>query len=302
MILNPLFGKIIPIIAIFAVGYVLKRLGIFKKEDGETFLKAAFYVTLPALVVNAVRTIPLTKELAYLPLLAVLIILVTFVVSYFAGKALHLEPKTLGVFLVGTMIMNLSFALPFIIAGYGTDGVARLLLFDLGNTAMVFTFIYYIACRHGEARKSPRMMLKKCLSVPVLWALALGIALNLFAVHVPTVITNLLDTLGAATAPLIMLAVGIYFNFKIVKPVPLAAAFLLRTIGGLALGWGVVTLAGLSGMERVIVLLSSAMPIGYNTLTFAVLENLDVEFAASLLSLSILAGLIYVPMLMLALG
>jgi predicted Na+-dependent transporter len=42
--------------------------------------------------------------------------------------------------------------------------------------------------------------------------------------------------------------------------------------------------------------------VGYNTLTFSSLAKLDVEFASSLVSVSVLLGLIYTPILILLLG
>jgi len=55
-------------------------------------------------------------------------------------------------------------------------------------------------------------------------------------------------------------------------------------------------------LTRMIVLLGSSAPIGFNTITFASMEELDKEFAASLVSASIVTGIIYVPLFIFFMG
>ena len=97
-----------------------------------------------------------------------------FFLSFFISKRFILEPKSLGVFLVGSMIMEVSFTLPFILTAYGQEGLARIVLFDIGNTIMAFSFVYFIACRYGE-NKNSRILVKKIISSPPLLASLLAI-------------------------------------------------------------------------------------------------------------------------------
>ncbi len=94
-----------------------------------------------------------------------------------------------------------------------------------------------------------------------------------------------------------MLSLGIYFSPKLVKIFPLISAIVIRMLFGLLLGFFFVELLNLEGLTRLIILIGSAAPVGYNTLTFSSLENLDKEFAASLVSFSILIGIVFIPIL-----
>jgi len=69
-------------------------------------------------------------------------------------------------------------------------------------------------------------------------------------------------------------------------------------LGGLALGLALSWVFGLEGIVRDIVIICSSAPVGYNTLVLSSLENLDKDFAASLVSISLILGIIYVPLLM----
>jgi hypothetical protein len=67
---------------------------------------------------------------------------------------------------------------------------------------------------------------------------------------------------------------------------------------GLLLAFIFVTIFNLEGVMKAVVLVCAGSPVGYNALVFSTLEDLDKEFAANLVSFSILTGLIYVPILL----
>lgn len=294
--------KVTPVVMLFALGFILKKMHLLKKEDGDLFLKVVFYVALPAFILLSITKSNLSLDFIYLPISAVLIIISTFVVSFFAGKALRLPQTTFGVFLIGSMIMNVGFILPFVVAVHGEEGLTRLSLFDFGNGFLVFTFVYYFACKYGNGAKNSRSMVKKFILSPPIWALLIALLLNINCMRLPEFIDTFLQSVGAMTNPLIMLALGVYFSPKIVQLIPLSSVVLIRMICGLLLGFFFTMIFDLDGLSRVVVLLGSSAPVGYNTLTFSSLENLDKEFAASLVSVSIGLGIVFLPALIFILG
>lgn len=289
--------KIFPVIFIFFLGYFLKKINFLKKRDADLFLKIVFYIVIPSLIILSVTRIKITSELIYLIIIAPIIIFITYFTSYAFGKRLRLEKSTFGTFLVGTMIINNNFVLPFILEVYGEVGIALLSLFDFGNTLVVLTFVYYIATKYGDNKSSSKQIYKKFLYSAPIWALFLAILLNLGNIQIPVFIANTLQSVGSLLTPLLMLSVGIYFTPKIVNFVPVTIGVILRSFLGLLLGLVLVTLFDLQGVIRIIALIGSAAPAGFNTLTFSSLEKLDKEFAASLVSVSILFGIVFIPLL-----
>jgi len=273
-------------------------MGIFKKEDADLFLKIVFYTAAPSLIIVSVSSLALEFAFLYLPVIAMLIILCTSVLARAVGKKLDLERPTLGTFLVGSMIMNTHFILPFVIAVYGKEGMARYSLFDFGNALVIFSFVYYIACKYGTNGYNPRDIEKKLFYSPLLWALAIGITVNVAHIPMPSVADNLFQLLGNMVTPLVMLALGIYFNLNVKHAVPAIYVILIRMFFGFVLGLVFSQVFGLEGLTRTIVLLSSAAPVGYNTLTFSSFEHLDKEFAAGIISLSILLGFVSTSIIM----
>lgn len=291
-----LFG-IAPVIMIFFVGLALRLAGIFRKEHVDDFIKLVFYVSLPGLIMNSMLNTELKMEFVYLPLISAIIIFCMYGLSYFIGKLFKLPKTSLGVFIIGTMILNNGLVLPFIVEAYGDEGLARLIIFDFSNAFLAFTFVYYNAIRFGRSRNEKSIPYKKFLFSPPIWALILGIILNLTKTEVPVYLTNFFGLLGDLTIPLLMLAIGIFFTPKTVRFYPLFTAILIRSGIGLLLGFLFVYLFDLSGLSRIVVLISASAPIGFNTITFASLEKLDKEFAASLVSFAILIGLVMIPVL-----
>jgi predicted permease len=300
--MNAIFVKIIPIVLIFALGFVLKKINFLKREHGDLFLKLVFYVSFPALIIISITRIKISSDFIYLPVIAVLIIIITFFVSYFIAKLLHLKRASFGVFLIATMIMNIGFSLPFFIAAYGEEGLARASLFDLGNGLLTVTFVYYFACKYGTGKNDAKTLIKKFALSPPIWALIIAFILNLSNVSLSSIPSEFFQTIGNLTIPLIMLSLGIYFTPKIIKIAPVLSAIAIRMFFGLLLGFIFVKIFNIEGLTRTIILICSAAPIGYNTLTFSSMQNLDKEYAASIVSISIIIGIIFIPLLIILLS
>jgi predicted permease len=275
----------------------MKSYGILKQDHGDVFMRLVFYLALPALIILSLSRIELTKDLVWLPIISFTIIMIQFLVSFISGKLLRLERRTHGVLMVGTMIMNIGFALPFVIAAYGEEGLALLSLFDFSNAVLAFTLVYYIACRYGEHGNSSKLLIRKFLFAPPIWALIAGILLNLTDTAIPPVPAHLFQLLGDLTIPLIMIALGIFFNLRLIKPVPVFTGIAIRMFLGLGLGLGFCYILELDGLIKAIVLIGASAPVGFNSIIFASMEKLDKEYAASMVSMAILIGMVYIPLI-----
>jgi len=293
------FAKVSTPILIFILGYVLKKAKVLKKDDGDAFLRLVFYIVIPSLYIVSIPSLKLVPSLFYLPLVVPLVVFATFILSFLVGKALRLQKISFGVFLISTMIMNTGFLLPFFLAVYGNSGLARLSLLDATNGIVTFSFIYFIACRYGEGERSTRLIIEKVLLAPPIWATLIGFGLNVTVTQLPLIAVNFFQTIGNLATPLIMLALGSYFTLNVSKFSAAIPALLIRFGFGLLLGFGLASLFHLDGLTRIIVIISAGAPIGYNTITFSSLERLDIEYATSIISLSMLLSIVIIPLLLL---
>lgn len=291
-------GKVLPVILIFLFGFFLKSIGFLSKGDGDSLLKVFFNVSLPALVFLAVAKMDFSFDLLWLPVIAVLVIAATFSISFGIRRWTNLDRPSFGTFLVGTLIMNTGFTYPFLVAARGEESLARASLFDFGNTALVFTFIYYLACKYGGNPSNLKAMVRKYLCSPPLLAVVLALAVNLSHIALPGVAAESLKITGYMTVPLVMLSLGIHFSPKALIPAPVLLTIFIRMGIGLLLGFLFVAIFGLKGTSREVVLIISSAPSGISTMVFASMEELNKEMAADIVSYSVLAGMFLVPLVL----
>ncbi|MCB5261877.1 MAG: AEC family transporter [Candidatus Cloacimonetes bacterium] len=295
--MNPFVEKIIPLILAFFVGILVKRLKLLKKEDAHVLLRFVLSVSLPALTILAIYRVVVSADMLLIPVLAMAIVISMYLISQLANKLLKLPRAMFGSFLVGTMIMNSAFALPFFHAAFGDEGLARASLFDIGNTFMIFTFTYFNAIKYGDNSHSDKIAWNKFLKLPPLWAMVIAFVIKIAGITLPPVSINFLELIGTPTTPLVMIALGLYFEPRLKNMGKAFVAIFIRMGLGLGIGYLLSLMLGLQGLTATTVTVCAALPIGFNTLIFADLENMDSEFAATMVSFSIIIALFYLPLL-----
>jgi predicted permease len=126
--------------------------------------------------------------------------------------------------------------------------------------------------------------------------------MNIFAIGIPNWLSPAVSTLADLTAPIIMFALGLIFEPKLMFPVQTFQSLFVRMVGGLLIGLVFVELFSLTGVDRIAALLLSASPVGFNTVTFSSIEKLDDTFAASIVGMGLAAGLVLASILTVVLG
>ncbi len=295
--MNPFVEKILPLIVAFFAGVLGKRLKMMGKEDAPILLKFVLNISLPALTIIAINNVRVSADMLLIPVFAMAVVVCMFLISNLVNRRLKLPKPMFGSFLVGTMIMNTAYALPFFQAAFGDEGLARASLFDIGNTFMIFTFTYYNAIKYGENAHTDRIVWSKFLKLPPLYAMLIAFLIKLGGLNLPQVSVNFFSLIGQPTTPLVMIALGLYFEPKRKNISKAFLAIFIRMGLGLGIGYLLAMIFNLQGLTATTVIVCSALPIGFNTLIFANLENMDREFAATMVSFSIIIALIYLPLL-----
>ena len=283
------------LIALFAAGFVARRRGWLAPPHAGKMLQLVVTVGLPALFIADVSRIPLRADLIALPLAAIAIMLVTLAVAMLTGRRLQLSTPDRGAFVLAGMSINNALLFPFVIAGWGPAGFAQLALFDFGHALMQGSVVYAVAAAHGGHGAGAAAIARRVLGFPPLWALIAAIAINLSGYTLPGVVSATLGTVGRLILLLVVVALGILFDARMLRSGTVRMALLLRIGLGALLALLIVTLFDLTGMTRAVVLLGGAAPIGFSAVVLASRESLNRDLAASAASISVLLGLVYVP-------
>ena len=295
--MNEILNNIAPLLMTFGIGHLLYRIGFLTRDNADLFLKLFFYLALPSVILLSIPKIPLTHELLYFPLIAILMFAVNLTLAGAASRFFQLEPKTKGVFLIGSIIFNGSFAYPFIMVSYSEQAMASVYLFDFGNAIITFSIAYYLACHYGRPGQAQKMIWLRFFKSPPLLTLIVAVLLNLSGIAVPAVGENLLRIFSGLLTPMIILALGIYFNPRIVRGGPLTCVVAIQIGGGLILGYLFSRLFGLEGLSRTVVQIMAICPAAMNTLAYASMEGLDKEFAASVVSYTTIISIVLIPLM-----
>ncbi len=285
--------KILPVILGFVGGFLLRRFGVAEQRDGDFLFRLVFYVCLPALMFTSLSTVRITAALAVFPLSSALFTVAGFVLATLAAHRVRWSSPQAAVMISGCMIANSGFELPFIQALYGADGIVRIAAFDAMNTALTFTWAYLMAVRgNPNRRRGGGALAGRLARSPALWAIALGVTVNLLGVPVPAPVHDSLAVFGQATGFIIPLAVGLLFQPSAGQLGKAAVMIGVRLIAGMVVAIGLILAFDLQGLDRTIMLLLGVAPIGFSTVTFASLEKLDEQLAVTALSLSLSLSLV----------
>jgi hypothetical protein len=212
-------------------------------------------------------------------------------------RYLNIERQVAGVVILAAMIINIGFVLfPIFMTVYGEEGISRLAAFDLGNSIVAHSFGFYVATRYGTRPPDGLWQsIQRVLSLPVLWAVLAGLVANLLSVELSTFALKIIEPLAIANIPLAMLTLGAFLQLRY-KNLPLMGlTTALRIGGGFLLGQALVYITNLQGLDRVAVSMGAAMPTGMAVMVYAASEGLDAEFAAGVISISIIVGLVILP-------
>ena len=294
--LEIILEKLLPIFLFFTIGYILKIMNILKKEEASVLLKLVFYLLSPAVIILSVSGMKLERELLLYPISALCIHAIMIPTGLFLSKLIKLNDDERKVFRGATLIMNMTFILPFFIVFFGEKNLYLLSLFDAGNLVIVTTVVYSIFVSSKEDTAMDKV--KKLLKSPLIIALIIGFVLNITGLKLPRGIEITMQEIAEMTGTLIMIALGAYFTPKFKKLKLSLIIVAIKVIGILIATFIIGKFLPIDEMGRKIMLLGAFSPVGNNILTFVFVTDGDMELAINVVSLSIILSFINVSLLL----
>lgn len=285
---------------LFVIGALLRLFGLLGRRHAERLGTFVFSITLPATILVSLDRVTFSPESWKLPLAAWLVTIPLVSCAWLVAHFLGLERPTQGGFALAVGSINsIYFAFPVMLATFGEEGLARAILFDLGQTTLTLTVLYPMALRHGTGGASSGQTLRRLVASPPLWALTAIVSMKVSGLHLPDGLRSILTPVHWLTIPLASLVLGLSISIHALRKTwPLTSlGVTLRMGGGLLSGWAVAALLGLTGLERASVLLIAGMPSAVMAVIYAAEAKLDEDLVASIVALSICLGVALLPWL-----
>lgn len=284
-------------VAIIALGYLLKKAGVFHAKDFYLISVIVIKITLPAAIVSNFSKINMDFSLLIMCIIGLGCNLVTIAAGYLVNLKNSKEMKAFAMLnLSGYNIGN--FTMPFVQSFLSPVGFAATSLFDAGNSVMCTGMTYTLAgLVIGEDEKTSflRMARKLFSSIPF----DAYIVMTLFAVfqiRLPDVIVSFADTAGAANAFLALLMLGIGFEIQLDrgKTAQIVKILLLRYGIGLFMAVGFFFLTPFSLEARQTLAIVALGPVASVAPAFTGMLGGDIEVASAVNSISILISIVMI--------
>jgi malonate transporter and related proteins len=290
--------RLAAVAALFFIGLVLRRAGWAGESQGRVLLGFVFNIGLPILIFGALAGVPLAREHALLPVVAICISLAGLGAAAFTARRAGLPKISEGALALCAMSMNNSMIYPFAALSLGAAAFSQLVMFDMGHALLVWTVTTVVACKYGGHADDIRVLLMRTLLAPPLWVLFIALALNLGNAPIPVDLLHKVLVLGQMLMLLVPLAMGLLVSARGLRRPEVFGAVVLRSVFGLMVGLLLVWLFGLSGTGAAIALIASAAPIGFTAVVLSAREGLDLDLAATAAAISVFLGSLWIPVAM----
>lgn len=255
-----------------------------------------FYLLLPALVLDVIWQAPIDESSLQISLVAASGVAAGLIAMWLLLQPFNVTKKQTGALLLAAAFPNATYlGLPVLDHVLGSYTRATVLQYDLfACTPILLSLGMLLAHYYGDS-KVENHPLQELMKVPPLWAVALGLTLNLTGVNQPEILHESLSTLASGVVPLMLIVLGMSIrwqslhlsNMKLLLPVVLTSLILVPS--------AVFTMSHVVSLDTdltVIATLLSAMP----TMIFGVVMcehyQLDSELYAAAVTSTTIVSLI----------
>ena len=291
-------ARLAVIALLFLAGILLRRIGWLEARHGARMLRIVANVGLPALIIGAIGGVPREPGLLALPASAVAVMLIVGVLAAVAARLLGLARPSAGALVVSAMAMNLAFVFPFVFAAWGSEALARTVVFDAGNAVTQWTIVYLVAAHYGGRAADVRSVVRRLAMAPPFVAVVVAVLVNRLA---PPSAVGLLDILrfaGQLITLLVVPAMGLLFEPRRIAAPEVLSAVALRCGAGAAVGALIASALDFDRAIAAITVVGSAAPVAFSSVVIAEREGLDVGLAIAAASLSALLAMAGIPILL----
>ena len=280
-------------ISIILLGYLLKKYNFISEKEGKVISKFLMHTTFPALMIVSTSSVKLEASLILIPVFAVVVGLSMLLLAWIWFS--DYEKALRGVLTMGVGGFNSGlFGFPIIEGLFGKKAMVYAIMFDIGNTIIVFGVIYSIGSYFSVNKKAQtgiKVILKKVFSLPPVLGIIFGLILNITNFKLPTVCLNFLEVLAIGNKPLVLLLMGIYLSFELNKNlmVAISKVIAIRLSVGILVVFGIYFLVNNNFyLMKNVLMLCALMPIGLTILPFSDELGYDSRIAGTMLNISLL--------------
>ena len=282
-----LVQTVIPIFSIIIVGYAI---GKFKKVDIQAFVDLIVYIAGPCLIFASISRSDINlTDFTTIAGAALAIILIMAFATYLIFKLTNSDRKGLYLPMVFGNTSYLGY--PVALFAFGMDGLSRAVVYDMMNSLVIFSLGIYIVHHKNE--------LQEAFKVPLLYAVVIGLVVNLLQIPVPDSVFTPIELIGMITIPLALLVLGYKLTEIKISAVKIALlASVFRIGGGVLVALMIINLLSIDGLVKDIIVLQAAMPSAVMAMILAAKYDRDASLVASVVLITTVLSVISIPIIL----
>jgi predicted permease len=302
--LNAVFLKAGVFLAIILTGFLLKKAGLFQRQDFVTLGKLMLNLTVPCLIISNFSRLALDASLFLLILVGICCNALGVLFGYLAGLKKERQERAFNMINYSGYSVG-CFTMPFAQSFLGPMGVIALGLFDLGNAFFCNGGTYAMASAVIGQRKdhSPWALFRPLLTSPVVVIYILMLLLSTLHITLPEAVLSFTDTISAANSFIAMLMVGIGLEIRLGKDQGLRVLRVLgmRLIFACIVAFLCIRFLPLPLEARQAAALVAFAPVSAPSVAYTEKCGGNIALASAINSMSILCSVFVMPMVLLAL-
>lgn len=296
--------KAICLVLMIVLGYTLKRVGFFKKEDFKILSRIVLDITLPCAIVTNFSGFSFEMSLILLVAFGLLCNMLLASAGYLWGRKGGPESKAFG--MVNCAGYNIGcFTMPYVQSFLGPTGVVAACLFDAGNAVACNGGTYGVAsCVGAGGRFSFKAVGKKLItSVPFITYMVM-LVMAIFSIPTPSPVLTFTEIVGSANSFMAMLMLGVGFELKLEKRYlsKIGTALLLRYTISTVFALCFYFLLPFSLEVRQVAAIVAFAPVSSASVPYTGKMNGDVGLAGAINSCSIVISLTVITVLLMVMG
>ena len=296
-----LWNVIAPVLICTAIGFFWGRSST--PYAAEFVSRAVMNIGAPCLVVSAISQVEISgQDFAQVALAAVIVFIGTAALGVIAIRTLgknNLAKKGVdgrSLLSAGVFPNNGNMGLPLCLFAFGEQGLALGLSFFLVQMTALMTAGVALMSR---ASTGHRAILADLVKQPLIYAIIIALWLVGSGTRLPLWIDSTVELLAGFTIPLMLITLGVSLSNLTTTGWWRSIVFsTLRIGGGLVFAWVAVSLLGITGTARNVVLLQAIMPAAVFNYLLALKFDRDPNAVAGVVVASTIMALLAVPLLL----
>lgn len=298
-----LFLIILPVLIIFAIGYIGQKLIGF---DIKSISTAALYLMSPFLAFRTFFTNPLTMDYLYIIIFCLILTAVLFIIVWGTGYFMKATRPQLSAMVLGGVFMNSgNYGAPVVLFAFGAVGFDYAVIMMVFQSLLMNSIGIFFASLGGEEKATFKQSLNRVIRMPLIYAAIAGLLCQTFAITLPNALMEGISLVADASIPTVMLVLGMQLAAISRKRVAyryVTAVTVIRMVASPLVAAAILYFMPVSDLLRSVIILQAAMPAAANTTMFALQFGTEPDLVSFTTFVTTIISIVTIPVVLFLLG